>query len=1827
MVLSMLTSVSVFAAQEETTAVVGLKTNDLTDPVGIDSAVPAFSWKMQSSVLGQKQTAYQLTVSKDEQHTQVVWQSEKRNESGSVGVRYEGGALEPSTTYYWTVTVWDKDGKAVTSENATFETGLFGNSGWDQSEWIQVGSSVEEPEPERALNYAVDVDFQIVKSAVSVVLEATDKGNFLMWQFSTDGKTLHFRPHTKKGGGYAVLKDNDVTQFVKGTPADEQHLRIQVADNQVKTYLNGELIDTAPADSLNGIGFGDRMGKYGFRTSGGQEAGWLDNFVVTDYSADADGRIAASYDFEDGKNPFDAGTVIGGRLSTDYSAAGDITGLEPEAPPAESDVHYIVEADLTCAKDAVSILFNAADPSNFYMWQLNTADREGRVLLKPHTWKNGAYATYGSHTQDVTDAVGGVEAFQTNSARLKIDVSGTEIKTYLNGTLVDTFAIGTASDQGTTGIPVQAGYLGVRSSSAESGTVDNLKLTDYTDSESGEVLYNYTFDSPDDNPFLAGTVENGVFLVENVGVLLPPIGSPTFRKEFTPAGEVVSAKLYTTGLGIYEAYLNGERAGRLQQDGSVVYDELKPGYTSPDKRVLSYAYDVTQMIRRGEANTISAVVTSGWWNGAIVGNRAANNAFRAQLLLTYADGSKQVIGTDRTWKTSLQGPVISADIYQGEVYDGRADLSFRESGYNDADWTYAAVNKDFKGQITAQTGAAVRIRDDLELRTKTATVYDGVAGATDSQYGKINVVGTYGDGESFTLQAGEKAVFDLGQNFAGWEEIQLEGERGTRVTLRHAEILNDNDGLKSRGNDGPEGSIYTENLRSASAKGIYVMNGEGIETYHSSFTFYGFRYVEVSASEAVTIHGLRGIVLTSVEHNTGTLETSNADVNQLISNVFWGQYSNYLSVPTDCPQRDERQGWTADTQVFSTAGAYNADTKSFLLKWMQDMRDDQGSNGAYPDTAPGGGYMGQLGWADAGIIVPYNLYKMYGDKAVIEENYASMQKYIDVYLAATDKKGAGTAYGDWLSYEDNDKIKPLLAVAYYAWDAQMMAEMADVLGRADDAERYRQVYQTEKEYFIEQYVNPDGTLKRGEQTACLMALKMDLLPNEESKETVKQMLLDNIARNGDKLQTGFLGTSVIMQTLSDIGASDVAYKLLLQHGNPSWLYSVDQGATTIWERWNSYTKESGFGDNGMNSFNHYAYGAVAEWMYGYMAGVMYDFSQPGFQHILLQPTPDQILSYVNCSYDSSYGTIQSNWNYQGGSFFYEATVPANTTATISVPVEEGRELTVNGKSPEQVSQEKDGLVYTGTADGRANFEAVAGSYRFAADVTEYCYLSLGAAEGGASGLVSVNGEAAQPLPLTVKAAVGEELTVETYPLNDVDYKFAAWSGDAVSDQPKFTLVPQGDMSLTANYIWCGNDSLAQGCGVSSNAAWTVSDWSPAHLVDGILTSEPGSLGFTSTGSGSASVDFWIELDLGKDTEFDRIQLYPRTDSLTSEGTTASFPTDFEIKVRRDGEESYSTIGSYENYQAPVRKPAVLNWDEVQSARYIRLHVTSLSGLPNGEGTYYLQLAEMGVYNLSDEPPVPADTDKSILKTVLEYAKGAKLSDEYENVIDSVKNSFDAALDSAQKVYDFEFSTQSEIDGAWIALMNQIHRLGFQKGNPEQLALVISQASGLDLTLYVEAGQREFKQTLADAQATLKDGDAMQGEVDEAVDSLLDAMLALRFKADKAVLNQLLAQASAIDTSGYTEASVQNFNSAKAEAGKIAGDETISEQEQDRVDRACETLRAAIKGLAKAEASVQGDSSAKTNGKTPKTGETSAVPAAAVLLLAGAFVAAKRGKKR
>ena len=776
-------------------------------------------------------------------------------------------------------------------------------------------------------------------------------------------------------------------------------------------------------------------------------------------------------------------------------------------------------------------------------------------------------------------------------------------------------------------------------------------------------------------------------------------GASWFLSTVKNEKKVVGAKWMTTGLGVYELYVNGEPVGA---------EVLKPGFTHYEKTKLAYTYDVTAVLKKGKGaeNVLSAQVTPGWWADKIItpgghdGMVGKKCAFRGVLELTYADGSKQLYGTNLAdWTAGIAGPVTHAAIFDGEEYDARV-----LPGYLTPEkLSMPEENTEFQGRIFPSDGAEIYLRPDLALAPQRAYIWKDVEGATEDAYGKVVIRREFAAGEEMELHPGETLVVDFGQNASAVPCFEFKAAEGTVLTCLPSELLNDGNGAKARGMDGPEGSTHRRNLRidDYGMRLVYTFaDSKDFVTYYPHCTFYGYRLVSVTATGDVRIRSVRSIPVTSIAENieTGRIETGNELVNKLISNTVWGQRSNYLSVPTDCPQRDERLGWMADTQVFTRTGAYFANTDRFFHKWMRDVRDSQSEAGAYPGVAPLAQYgsdMMRLGWADAGIIVPWTIWMQFDDTSIVEENWASMDRFMNYindtkYDHATHAAENGNyQWADWLSYEPLESCGGLafetvrgrrqpkpdaivywnyLSASYWAIDAEMMRDMAAATGR--DAAKYQAMADAAKAYLKQQFLRPDGSFKTAilntMQTPVLFALKNGLLEGK-ALEAAKDRLRANFAAHGNCLQTGFLGTSILMQTLTDYGMADIAYELLLQRKNPSWIYSIDNGATTIWERWNSYTVEDGMGPQGMNSFNHYAYGAVCAWIWETVAGIAPDPAAPGFKHIIMKPVPDKRLGHVSAAYDSAAGMIRSAWHYEGDRCIWEFTVPEGATASVTLP--------------------------------------------------------------------------------------------------------------------------------------------------------------------------------------------------------------------------------------------------------------------------------------------------------------------------------------------------------------------------------------------------------------------------------------------------------------------------------------------------------------------------------------------------------------------------------
>ena len=743
-------------------------------------------------------------------------------------------------------------------------------------------------------------------------------------------------------------------------------------------------------------------------------------------------------------------------------------------------------------------------------------------------------------------------------------------------------------------------------------------------------------------------------------LFLPP--PPYLRRAFWVGRPVKRAVVYASALGLYELHINGKRVGE---------DYFTPGWTDYPTRVYYQTYEVTDLIKKG-GNAIGAILADGWYAGYLgFGKKREHYGSEPRLLvqleIEYDNGHIQTVVTDGTWRASY-GPLLESDFLMGEIYDARKEMpGWDTSRFDDSEWDMVAVTDKSDGIVQSYPG--VTVQKILEIKpTKLTEPEKGVY------------------------------VFDMGQNFAGWVRLKVKGKAGTKVVLRFAEMLN------------PDGTIYTENLRSARCTDTYILKGTGKEIWEPLFTYHGFRYVEVTGYAGKPgLDAITGVVLHSATPLAGSFECSNPMVNQLYSNIVWSQRGNFIEVPTDCPQRDERLGWTGDAQIFVRTATYNMDVAAFFTKWLIDLEDAQTKEGAFPDVAPHKVAMGSgvPAWGDAGVICPWTIYQVYGDKRVIKKHYESMKKWIG-YLEKNSKGLLRPAYGygDWVSIGSNTP-KDVIATAYFAYSTRLVSKIAAVLGKDDDARKYEELFEQIKSAFNNAYVSDDGRIKGETQTCYLLGLYFDLLP-EDKREPATQHLIEDLREKDWHLSTGFVGLSYLVPTLTETGHLDIAYRLLNNETFPSWGYSIKNGATTIWERWDGWTEEKGFQTPGMNSFNHYAFGSIGRWLFGTVAGIGTD--GPGYKQIIIRPRPGGGLDYAKASYKSIHGKIVSDWRIKGRTFTLNVTIPANTTATVYVPAEDIESVTEGGQPAAKAETETVRLLRM--EDDRVVFAVGSGHYRF-----------------------------------------------------------------------------------------------------------------------------------------------------------------------------------------------------------------------------------------------------------------------------------------------------------------------------------------------------------------------------------------------------------------------------------------------------------------------------------------------------------------------------------
>ncbi|MET7451288.1 alpha-L-rhamnosidase [Streptomyces sp. NPDC005574] len=715
-------------------------------------------------------------------------------------------------------------------------------------------------------------------------------------------------------------------------------------------------------------------------------------------------------------------------------------------------------------------------------------------------------------------------------------------------------------------------------------------------------------------------------------------------------GKIARARLYATALGLYDAQLNGRPVGE---------DRLAPGWTDYGKRVQYQTYDVTELLSPG-ANALGVTLAAGWYAGNIAWSGThrygRRPALLAQLEVTYEDGSTQRVLSDTGWRAAT-GPITGADLLMGEDYDARLETTgWTRPGYDDGHWSPVEPTENVTAEPVAQLDAPCRIEQTLSARK-----------VTEPQPGVY--------------------VYDFGQNMVGTVRLAVSGAAGTTVRLRHAEVLN------------PDGTLYTANLRTARATDTYVCKGAGQEIVQPRFTFHGFRYVEVTGCDSrPPLSAVKGLVVHTAAPFTMEFDTDVPMLNQLHSNITWGQRGNFLSVPTDTPARDERLGWTGDINVFAPTATYTMESARFLTKWLHDLREGQTGEGAFPDVAPNPQITGagSAGWGDAGVTVPWALYQAYGDTRVLEESWPSMLKWVD-YLKAHSSGylRPEEGYGDWLNVQD-ETPKDVIATAYFAHAVDLVARTAQALGK--DSAPYTALFRAVRDAFRAAYVDKNAMVKGDTQTAYVLALSMDLLA-EADREPAANRLVSLIRAKDWHLSTGFLGTPRLLPVLTDTGHVDVAYRLLEQRSFPSWGYQIDRGSTTMWERWDSIRPDGSFQDAGMNSFNHYAYGSVGEWMYANIAGIAP--AEPGYRTVRVRPRPGGSLKRVHARLDSVRGPISTRWTLDGEKFSLTLGVPANTTAEVWIPLRRDADRVTHGAANLQR-----------TEDGCAVFLAPPGVHEF-----------------------------------------------------------------------------------------------------------------------------------------------------------------------------------------------------------------------------------------------------------------------------------------------------------------------------------------------------------------------------------------------------------------------------------------------------------------------------------------------------------------------------------
>lgn len=947
---------------------------------------------------------------------------------------------------------------------------------------------------------------------------------------------------------------------------------------------------------------------------------------------------------------------------------------------------YAIEYDVETAKPGpAKFIFGAPQEDCYVFVMLDTRD-SAKVMLGNALYNKETV----QHTLNVSNIIPPADATKKHHIRLEVRGGGNyDVKVSLDGRVIsqgNQTSINCMRDS--IGRPQARLFsIGYRQPQGFDAVFSNIKLL------------NYKWD----NLVLNSDPKTYNAKGDNKAVLWMPgsdVNAPIMRKNVNVGKEVKRARLYATARGAYWFYINGQRVG----DGY-----LNPGWTDFRHRIMYNTYDVTQMLRQGN-NALGIELGHGWFcddfgfAGAMWGDQYGYKpSALAMIKVEYTDGTNETFVTDNTWKVYNGGPLYVNNLYHGVIYDAQREVDgWKEPGFNDAAWEKVAILPPPPASTEIQGYVGLEIKNNITLTAKKMT------------------------------RIGNRFIYDMGQNFAGVPRLKnMKGRKGQTITIHFAEMLypetvpeNPRAPLTREHYERNKGQMYMDNYRSAISTDYYTFRGapEG-ETFEPPFTQHGYRYVSIDGlDEPLPLEDVEGIVLESVGEQISRYETSNADINQLFNNIVWGQRGNFLAVPTDCPQRDERLGWTGDANVFCRTSTYNMMTGPFFNRWFYTLRDQKSDNGDvggyYPslggtkEGAPRSGFERGCGWSDVTITVPWEMYQQYGDLGFVERHYGAMKDYMKFLESqAKDYIYPDAFYwGDWLAPMPTNIS--MLSTAYFGYDARLMREMAKALGKTDDAVYYDKLYRNISRAFCNYFFdsegytiegNHEGTPRMDTQTSYLLPLAFLELPEDLQQKAVKH-LLEAIERSNYHLQTGFLGTPLLCNVLSNFGHNDIAYRLYTQTEYPSWLFPVKQGATTMWERWNSYTIKEGFGEVSMNSFNHYAYGAIEEWIMSHNLGIQRDENRPGYKHILMQPKIDDTFSFVKGGFRSVYGDISSAWEIKPSGTEIEFTIPANTTATFTLPVSSMDNL--------KLKKGKKGVSSKSFDDGKAVYELKSGTYKF-----------------------------------------------------------------------------------------------------------------------------------------------------------------------------------------------------------------------------------------------------------------------------------------------------------------------------------------------------------------------------------------------------------------------------------------------------------------------------------------------------------------------------------